>query len=342
MPSLSVTCPNPDCQAALRLGAPPPAGKKLRCPRCGTAFTPPGEAGADAGTIALAPEGEKRCPSCKAVMAPEAILCVACGFNVKTGAKLEAPKKASKKKRKRAPREGPVTAADLPLLLDEAGKLIDLARKEVSRLPHVLGLGDDRDLAGLRHKGRTGRCANPNCNMTVQNEGLLGTGPREGTSVVTFYAAGKQMVLDLCPSCTEIILDDLATRDKIVLGYLEEAKQDLERAADDFPDNEEIKQALKEVRKVGLLAGAEKPKRRLCFVATAAFGSPSAAEVNTLRRYRDEVLQRSAAGRCFTRAYDLLSPPLAALIAASPRSCALARRLLRPLVAWCAYQLRRR
>jgi predicted Zn finger-like uncharacterized protein len=40
MPAL-FTCPS--CSAKLKLSSPPPAGKKIKCPKCGTAFAPPGE-----------------------------------------------------------------------------------------------------------------------------------------------------------------------------------------------------------------------------------------------------------------------------------------------------------
>jgi hypothetical protein len=54
-----------------------------------------------------------------------------------------------------------------------------------------------------------------------------------------------------------------------------------------------------------------------CFVATAAFGSPLASEVATLRSFRDRVLLRSRAGGRFVEWYYEVSPPLAAFIANS-------------------------
>ncbi len=51
-----------------------------------------------------------------------------------------------------------------------------------------------------------------------------------------------------------------------------------------------------------------------CFIATAAFGSPLAREVQTLRRFRDRYLQTNAPGRLFIAGYVRLSPPLAHLI----------------------------
>jgi hypothetical protein len=73
-------------------------------------------------------------------------------------------------------------------------------------------------------------------------------------------------------------------------------------------------------------------KQSKCFVATAAFGSPLAAEVVALRRFRDEFCVRHAAGRAFIRFYSRVGPPMADIISRS----ALLRRAARiPLYAIC-------
>lgn len=69
----------------------------------------------------------------------------------------------------------------------------------------------------------------------------------------------------------------------------------------------------------------------LCFIATAAYGSPLAPEVQTLRRFRDEFLMGNAPGRLFVALYYRLSPPVAATVAASPVLKALARGALAPV-----------
>ncbi len=69
-----------------------------------------------------------------------------------------------------------------------------------------------------------------------------------------------------------------------------------------------------------------------CFIATAAFGTPMAAEIQTLREFRDQRLRRSAAGRWLIRRYEALSPPVAGYIAERPRLRAVVRGLLRPVI----------
>ena len=52
-----------------------------------------------------------------------------------------------------------------------------------------------------------------------------------------------------------------------------------------------------------------------CFIATAAYGSQTAAELDTLRAFRDRVLVKSGPGRWAVETYYRLSPPLAEYIA---------------------------
>lgn len=69
-----------------------------------------------------------------------------------------------------------------------------------------------------------------------------------------------------------------------------------------------------------------------CFIATAAYGSPMAAEVETLRRFRDGVLLTRAGGRACIHAYYRLSPPVARWVARSPALRGGVRLLLAPVV----------
>ena len=65
-----------------------------------------------------------------------------------------------------------------------------------------------------------------------------------------------------------------------------------------------------------------------CFIATAAYGSPLATEVNLLTQFRDQVLSLSALGRVFVRTYYFLSPPIALMV----ESRGLARFAVRKLL----------
>ena len=71
-----------------------------------------------------------------------------------------------------------------------------------------------------------------------------------------------------------------------------------------------------------------------CFVATAAYGDRLHPEVVALRRWRDERLVRHAAGRAFIRAYGIVGPRRARVVAHERGSGRAARALLAPLARW--------
>jgi uncharacterized repeat protein (TIGR02543 family) len=71
-----------------------------------------------------------------------------------------------------------------------------------------------------------------------------------------------------------------------------------------------------------------------CFIATAAYGSPTAEQLDVLRGFRDGVLLESAAGSQFVALYYRLSPPIADYISGNSFLKTLVRELLVDPVVW--------
>jgi hypothetical protein len=78
------------------------------------------------------------------------------------------------------------------------------------------------------------------------------------------------------------------------------------------------------------LKGAAEQRPR-CFIATSAFGSPWALEVQLLRHFRDTRLQVSWAGRAFIFFYESFSPSVAEVLDRHPRLKRPVRAALRRL-----------
>ena len=71
-----------------------------------------------------------------------------------------------------------------------------------------------------------------------------------------------------------------------------------------------------------------------CFIATAAYGSMMANDVELLRQFRDDHLRTTALGELAIETYYTFGPPVAGMIDASELLRATARDALRPLIAW--------
>jgi hypothetical protein len=76
-----------------------------------------------------------------------------------------------------------------------------------------------------------------------------------------------------------------------------------------------------------------------CFIATAAFGSPLAPQVQLLREVRDQYLLPHPAGQALVALYYTLSPPLAEMIAGSETLRAIVRAGLTPIIGWATLVL---
>jgi len=75
-----------------------------------------------------------------------------------------------------------------------------------------------------------------------------------------------------------------------------------------------------------------KPKSGGCFIATAAYGTPFAEEINVLRYWRDECLRKNRFGRMFIGCYYTGSPLLAYIISKSSILRSFTRLMLKPIV----------
>jgi hypothetical protein len=82
-----------------------------------------------------------------------------------------------------------------------------------------------------------------------------------------------------------------------------------------------------------LLTGDEFMPISGCFIATAAYGTPMAEEIQALREFRDECLLTNPLGQAVVSVYYRVSPPIAGFIAEYPRLKSIVRAGLGPAVA---------
>ncbi len=78
----------------------------------------------------------------------------------------------------------------------------------------------------------------------------------------------------------------------------------------------------------------------ICFIATAAYGSPMASSVVLLRKFRDHFLVTQPWGRALVDAYYLFAPPVAQAIQPHPIARKIVRAFLWPVIAFSALSLR--
>jgi hypothetical protein len=72
---------------------------------------------------------------------------------------------------------------------------------------------------------------------------------------------------------------------------------------------------------------------KICFIATAAYGTPMAEEIQVLREFRDEYLLTNPLGQALVGTYYRVSPPIAQFIIGHPSLKPLVRAGLLPVVA---------
>lgn len=76
---------------------------------------------------------------------------------------------------------------------------------------------------------------------------------------------------------------------------------------------------------------------RSCFIATATFGTPMAAEVQSLRHFRDAYLLTNSPGEVVIDMYERYSPPIAKVIERSEFLKGMVRFYLRPIITFSTF-----
>lgn len=129
---------------------------------------------------------------------------------------------------------------------------------------------------------------------------------------------------DLYETCETFASRANSTNQQLTFDYRERVAQltEFEQNIDKFM----------ETQTNPLLQGERAANRGECYIATAVYGSYDAPSVKTLRRYRDERLERSALGRAFVRGYYRISPPLARYFAVDSPLSRATRLLLDAIV----------
>ena len=112
---------------------------------------------------------------------------------------------------------------------------------------------------------------------------------------------------------------------RLAKGDVGEARAIVERILERDPDDALRTEA--EALRGDVSASSPLGRDKRCFIATAASGE-DAAEVETLRAWRDDVLYPTRSGRAAISLYYSMAPPIARVIASSPVARTFVRRLL--------------
>jgi DMSO/TMAO reductase YedYZ molybdopterin-dependent catalytic subunit len=89
--------------------------------------------------------------------------------------------------------------------------------------------------------------------------------------------------------------------------------------------------SISKITKIELLKLASDSR---CFIATAAYGTPTAEQINVLREFRDSVLLQNSMGSAFVTLYYQLSPPIAHFIAGNEVLRTFVREMLVDPLVW--------
>ena len=77
---------------------------------------------------------------------------------------------------------------------------------------------------------------------------------------------------------------------------------------------------------------ADKSQSEHCFIATAAYGTTFAINIQKLRNFRDMELKKYLTGRLFIKIYYRISPPIAKIISRNEKMKFVVRKMLNPII----------
>ena len=143
-----------------------------------------------------------------------------------------------------------------------------------------------------------------------------------------FLTVGQAFAVDshevICPNCKKIL--KVRDNEKLLPPHKNYAGVDCPRTP-----NPNYAKWVKE--------GGKNESDSYCFIATATYGSQSAAEVLTLRKFRDRYLLSTKGGRWIVATYYKMSPSLARIIERSKALKAISAAILFPIVFLASFLL---
>ena len=170
--------------------------------------------------------------------------------------------------------------------------------------------------------------------VAPHEESFITTGPDKESTYPATWHHYHSSAIELCLA----MLDDNPGSDIIFrisgvlcgLGKYQYAIAACQHFIENDPNPALSKQVAKEIEKIKVI---EVESKKLCFIATAAFGDEDAKEVVELRAFRDQILMRHAWGRSFVRFYYAYSPAASRLVSSHKFLQRLTRdAFIRPLV----------
>ncbi len=138
-----------------------------------------------------------------------------------------------------------------------------------------------------------------------------------------FFAGGKiysGCSVEACFVFDKAILPSISTGDKFIIEFHKNSKKYTKSAI--FTTS------------IPMISSGfyQEPEKSYCFIATAVYGTPMVREIDILREWRDNTLNKTYYGRRFVSVYYKISPPIADLISKKEKIRKIIRIFLTSLI----------